>query len=149
MLFPPLLLQAVEPIARKATANEWVARTAELTPVATEVVPEIMEGSLMLASHALLVLGMPLKEVLRRIRTVREARYGLFRGYFHGATDHAESGEDLQPRLHSVVLVKGSAAIGKRPAELGLEPGAISSVRRGGRRNGIRHTHQSALTSGD
>ena len=57
---------------------------------ATEVVPEIMEGSLMLASHALLLLGTPLKQVLRRIRAVREERYGLFRQrFFHGATDRA------------------------------------------------------------
>jgi CPA2 family monovalent cation:H+ antiporter-2 len=101
---------------------------------ATEVVPEIMEGSLMLASHALLLLGMPLKEVLRRIRSVREERYGLFRGYFHGATDHAESDENLQPRLHSVVMVDGAAAIGKRPAFLALDSVSIASIRRGGRR---------------
>ena len=105
-----------------------------LTAGATEVVPEIMEGSLMLASHALLLLGMPLQEVLRRIRSVREERYGLFRGYFHGATDHAESDENLQPRLHSVVMVDGAAAIGKRPAYLSLDGTSISSVRRGGRR---------------
>jgi CPA2 family monovalent cation:H+ antiporter-2 len=101
---------------------------------AAEVVPEIMEGSLMLASHALLLLGMPLKEVLLRIRTVREERYGLFRGYFHGATDHAESDENLHPRLHSVVMVEGAAAIGKRPAFLTLDAVSISSIRRGGHR---------------
>jgi CPA2 family monovalent cation:H+ antiporter-2 len=102
---------------------------------ATEVVPEIMEGSLMLASHALLLLGTPLNQVLRRIRTVREARYGLFRGFFHGATDHAEAEDHLQPRLHSVVLVDGSAAIGERVADLRIDPAVkISSIRRGGLR---------------
>ena len=35
---------------------------------ATEVVPEVLEGSLMLASHSLLVLGVPLNRVLARIR---------------------------------------------------------------------------------
>ena len=102
---------------------------------ATEVVPEIMEGSLMLASHALLLLGTPLNQVLRRIRTVREARYGLFRGFFHGATDHAEDDQHLQPRLHSVVLADGAAAIGKTVADLAVGPAAqISSIRRGGTR---------------
>ena len=102
---------------------------------ATEVVPEMMEGSLMLASHALLLLGTPLNQVLRRIRTVREARYGLFRGFFHGATDHAEGDDTLQPRLHSVVLSDGSAAIGKSLADLLIVPGTqISSIRRGGLR---------------
>ena len=116
---------------------------------ATEVVPEIMEGSLMLASHALLILGMPLKEVLRRIRTVREERYGLFRGYFHGATDHAEPSEDMQPRLHSVVLVDGAAAIGKSVGDLRLETASISSVRRSGRRIDPADPDESALQSGD
>jgi CPA2 family monovalent cation:H+ antiporter-2 len=116
---------------------------------ATEVVPEIMEGSLMLASHALLLLGMPLKEVLRRIRAVREERYGLFRGYFHGATDHAETSEDEQPRLHSVVLVEGAAAIGRRPPELELGSAAISSVRRGGRRIDLAEPEEAALQGGD
>src|SRR6185369_8640585 len=91
---------------------------------ATEVVPEIMEGSLMLASHALLLLGTPLKQVLRRIRAVREERYGLFRGFFHGATDHAghaHDGDDM-PRLHSVVLVEGASAIGDRADALKLPP---------------------------
>ena len=35
---------------------------------ATEVVPEVLEGSLMLASHSLLLLGVPLNRVLKRIR---------------------------------------------------------------------------------
>lgn len=100
---------------------------------ATEVVPEIMEGSLMLASHALLLLGTPLKQVLRRIRTVREERYGLFRGFFHGATDHADS--DDMPRLHSVLLIEGASAIGSRSDELALPPEVkISTIRRGGAR---------------
>jgi CPA2 family monovalent cation:H+ antiporter-2 len=116
---------------------------------AAEVVPEIMEGSLMLASHALLLLGVPLKEVLRRIRTVRETRYGLFRGYFHGATDHIESDEDLQPRLHSVVLVEGSAAAGKQTPEIFLDSDvAISSIRRGGRRLDIDEP-DATLQAGD
>src|SRR5450759_753153 len=57
---------------------------------ASEVVPEIMEGSLMLASHALMLVGVPLNRVLRRIRDTREHRYSMLRGYFHGATDEAE-----------------------------------------------------------
>ena len=53
---------------------------------ATEVVPEVLEGSLMLASHSLLVLGVPLNRVLKRIRAIREERYDLFRGFFRGVT---------------------------------------------------------------
>ncbi len=51
---------------------------------ATEVVPEIIEGSLMLASHALVLLGVPMRHVLRGVQEARDARYSLLRGYFHG-----------------------------------------------------------------
>src|SRR3989441_10294960 len=60
---------------------------------AAEVVPEIFESSLMLASHALVLLGVPLKRVVRRIRDVREHRYSLLRGFFHGGTDEADPDE--------------------------------------------------------
>ena len=54
---------------------------------ATEVVPEAIEGSLMLASHALALVGVPMRRVLRVVQQQRDARYGLLRGYFHGADD--------------------------------------------------------------
>ncbi len=85
---------------------------------ATEVVPEVLEGSLMLASHSLLLLGVPLNRVLKRIRTIREERYGLFRGFFHGATDTADAADNLQPRLHSVVLPARASAVGRTLGEL-------------------------------
>lgn len=34
MLLAPLLIQAAEPLARRLTANDWLARAAELTLVA-------------------------------------------------------------------------------------------------------------------
>ena len=89
---------------------------------ATEVVPEVLEGSLMLASHALMLLGVPLSRVLKRIRDVREQRYGLFRGFFRGASDiSGEQSELVQPRLQSVHLTPGAAAVGKSLGELGLD----------------------------
>ena len=54
---------------------------------ATEVVPEAIEGSLMLAGHALALVGVPMARVIRITRDARDARYGLLRGYFHGADD--------------------------------------------------------------
>ncbi|MDP2879847.1 MAG: monovalent cation:proton antiporter-2 (CPA2) family protein [Sulfuricella sp.] len=89
---------------------------------ATEVVPEVLEGSLMLASHTLMLLGVPLSRVVRRVRQIREARYSLLRGFFHGATDQDdESSEKVQPRLHSVALNEGGAAVGKTLADLDLD----------------------------
>ena len=89
---------------------------------ASEVVPETFESSLMLASHALVLLGVPLRRVVRRIRDVREDRYGLMRGFFHGGTDEAEDFDEAQePRLHSVTLTPGAVAAGRSLGELALE----------------------------
>jgi CPA2 family monovalent cation:H+ antiporter-2 len=88
---------------------------------AAEVVAEVMEGSLMLASSALMLLGVPLTRVLRRIRETREHRYQLFRGFFRGVTDESEDRDEaLQQRLRSVALTQGSGAIGKRLDKLNL-----------------------------
>jgi CPA2 family monovalent cation:H+ antiporter-2 len=74
---------------------------------ATEVVPEAIEGSLMLASHALALVGVPMRKVIRLTRDARDARYGLLRGYFHGADD--DTVEELeQARLQSVTLPKAA-----------------------------------------
>jgi len=109
---------------------------------ATEVVPEVLEGSLMLASHSLLLLGVPLPTVLQRIRSVREERYSLFRGFFHGATDTADAAENLQSRLHSVVLPDRAHALGHTLGELELA-GLVEVT--GVRRRGSRSQRPDAL----
>jgi CPA2 family monovalent cation:H+ antiporter-2 len=98
---------------------------------AAEVVAEIMEGSLMLASTTLMLLGVPLNRVLRRIRDTREHRYSLFRGFFRGITDENADEAD-QPRLHSVTIAPGAKAIGKTLGEIGLESLSVevTAVRR-------------------
>lgn len=100
---------------------------------AAEVVPEVLEGSLMLASHALMLMGIPLSRVLRRIREVREQRYGLFRGFFRGATDeNLEAGESAQPRLLTLMINPTAPSVGKTLGELGLDEFLVEvvSVRR-------------------
>lgn len=102
---------------------------------ATEVVPEILEGSLMLASHSLLLLGVPLNRVLKRIRTIREERYSLFRGFFHGASD-AGAADNLQPRLRTVLVSERAFAVGRTLEEIGLEGRVeVTGVRRRGARS--------------
>ena len=89
---------------------------------AAEVVPETFESSLMLASHALVLLGVPLRRVVRSVQEVRNQRYGLLRGFFHGESDEADSGDEARElRLHSVRLDAGSYAAGKVLRELALE----------------------------
>ena len=112
---------------------------------AAEVVPEILEGSLMLASHAMLELGVPLARVLKRIRQVRTERYHLMRGFFRGITDEPEeNAEHSQPRMHSVVVGDGAYANGKLLEELMLERLGVEVTAI--RRHGIRGLRPSADT---
>ncbi len=79
---------------------------------ATEVVPEALEGSLMLASHALALVGVPMRRVIRMVQDQRDARYNLLRGFFHGADD--SSVDELQhERLVTVTLAPGAHAVGR------------------------------------
>jgi monovalent cation:H+ antiporter-2, CPA2 family len=89
---------------------------------AAEVVPEVLEGSLMLASHALVLLGVPLSRVVKRIRQFRGERYQLFRGFFHGLSDYdLDARDEDQLRLHSVPLPVGAYACSMRLLDLKLE----------------------------
>lgn len=103
---------------------------------ATEVVPESLEGSLMLASHALVMLGVPLRRVVHRVQEARDERYASLRGYFHGASDE-DDGDGMNVRLQSVTLDEGAYAVGRTLAELDLmaQCGAeVAMVRRGKQR---------------
>jgi CPA2 family monovalent cation:H+ antiporter-2 len=118
---------------------------------AAEVVPEVLEGSLMLASHALMLLGVPLNRVVKRIRIFREARYKLFRGFFHGISDVAQEALDKhQPRMHSVLLSASAYAVGKRSIDIGLESHnvEIKSIRRPNS-NGLEPTLDMVFADGD
>ena len=94
---------------------------------ATEVVPEAIEGSLMLASHALALVGVPMRRVLHVVQEQRDARYGLLRGYFHGADD--DTADELQhARLHSVTLPAGSASLSRTLGDQALPERGVSVV---------------------
>jgi len=75
---------------------------------ATEIVPEAMEGSLVLASHALALAGVPMRRVVQQ---QREARYGLLRGYFRGA--EGETSEDALQEERLVTLTAPERLAGR------------------------------------
>ncbi len=106
---------------------------------AAEIVAEVVEGSLMLATQTMLLLGVPLNKVLSRLRQVRGERYELMRGFFPGVTDMDDSQYDAQqPRMQSISLDSGAAAIGQSIAslrfdEIGIRLSAL-------RRKGVRET---------
>ncbi|WGK89029.1 cation:proton antiporter [Pseudomonas migulae] len=54
---------------------------------ASEVVPELLESSLMLASHALIMLGIPAHQVQERADQIRHDRYRLLHDFYPGADD--------------------------------------------------------------
>jgi CPA2 family monovalent cation:H+ antiporter-2 len=56
---------------------------------ATEVVPETIEGSLMLATHALVLVGVPMKRVIRMVQEQRSHRYELLRDFDAGEEEQA------------------------------------------------------------
>jgi len=114
---------------------------------AAEVVPELMEGSLMLASHALVMLGVPLRRVVHRVQAAREERYASLRGYFHGMSDVDEEA-DMQ-RLHSVTLSGSAPCVGRTLGSLDMEASGaeVASIRRG--KGGVEVTPETTLQAGD
>lgn len=97
---------------------------------ATEVVAEVMEASVMLASQTLMLAGVPLNRVLREMREMREQRYELFRGFFHGITDDDDGDA---PRLQALQLPPVARAVGRTLGNCGLDGSGvvIKAVRRG------------------
>lgn len=118
---------------------------------ATEVVAEIMEGSLMLAFHALMFVDVSTGRILRRIREIREQRYRLLRGFYYGVTDETEDGnEELFPRLLTITIIPGAAAINKTLGDIDLESLAVevTAVRRRNIR-GLLPTSETRLEADD
>ncbi|MGC2458715.1 MAG: monovalent cation:proton antiporter-2 (CPA2) family protein [Gallionellaceae bacterium] len=105
-----------------------VVRTADDTDIealkqagAAEVVAEVLEGSVMLASQALLLSGVPLNRVIRRLQENRARRYSVFSGFFRVPVDtSAEEMENTQPRFQNVLLGERDAAVGKILGEMNL-----------------------------
>jgi len=100
---------------------------------AAEVVPESLEASMMLASHALVLIGVPINRVLKRVREMRSGRYQLLRGFFHGQSDREEDVHESEAvRLHSVTMAPGASAIGRALGDIGCAGlgVTVSSVRR-------------------
>ncbi|MDQ8021641.1 MAG: cation:proton antiporter [Moraxellaceae bacterium] len=144
-------VQAIRPevpiVARAAGESEMEQL---LDSGATEVVPEMLEASIMLASHTLALSGVPLSRVIRRMRDIRAQRYGLMRGFFHGTSESADRPEAQQERLQSISLTPGAWAIGLTLGDLNLEGLGVkvSALRR----RGIRATEpgpETRLAAGD
>lgn len=117
---------------------------------AAEVVPEMLETSIMLATHTLTLIGTPVARVIRRMRQIRTQRYSLMRGFFLGATDIDEGPDAQEERLHSVSLPVGAFAVSRRIGDLGFETSGarVAAVRRRGVRS-LDPDHDMCFEAGD
>jgi CPA2 family monovalent cation:H+ antiporter-2 len=103
---------------------------------ATEVVPETLEASLMLASHVLLLLDVPVSRVVKTVGDIRNNRYSMLRRLFRRDDSRmvGEDGDMGGEELHTVVLPPGAYCVGKSLADLKLEGDevTITAIRRDG-----------------
>jgi len=130
------------PVVVRTTDDSHIAALKEAG--AAEVVAEVTEGSIMLASQALLHSGVPLNRVIRRIQETRARRYSMFSGYFRVAPDTGgDASERAQPRFRSVLLAGRDDAVGKTldEANLAALQVEVNAVR--------RHNVQGSEPAGD
>jgi monovalent cation:H+ antiporter-2, CPA2 family len=103
---------------------------------ATEVIPETLESSLMLASHLLHVLHVPMSHILRKIQEVRTHRYSLLRSVFRGQDAvPIDPSHAFREQLHTVTLEKGANGVTRTLAEMDLK--ALGVVVTALRREGV------------
>lgn len=118
---------------------------------ATEVVPETLEAGLMLSSHLLLLLDVPVSRVIKQVQAIRDTRYQLLREYFHGEEPSSEdSSEAFRERLQTVTLVEDAFAVGKALGQLNLDATGVlvTAIRRYGIR-GDDPSPDTELQAGD
>ena len=102
---------------------------------ATEVIPETLESSLMVAAHLLQLLGVPMRKILRDIQEVRAHRYSLLRSVFRGQDAlPIEPSHAFREQLYTVVLDPGAYAINRSLEELNLKSHkvVVTALRREG-----------------
>jgi CPA2 family monovalent cation:H+ antiporter-2 len=102
---------------------------------ATEVVPETFEASLMLVSHTLLLLRVPMSKVVRTLGDIRGHRYSILRNIFRRGNALAiDETHSYREELRSVVLPPGAWGVGRALAEVRAAGAEVSfaAVRRSG-----------------
>src|SRR5580692_7650456 len=86
---------------------------------ATEVVPETFEASLMLVSHLLLLMKLPVGRVIRTVNDIRSHRYSMLRQYFRAVgAEQLDDSHAFREELHSVILPPHAWAVGRTITDL-------------------------------
>lgn len=102
---------------------------------ATEVVPETLEASLMLVSHLLLLLDVPVSRVVKTVGDIRNHRYSMLRRVFRvDDPRRLDQIHEFREQLHTVVLPPRAFGVGKTLSDLNLDESevAVTAIRRDG-----------------
>ncbi|MBY5990675.1 cation:proton antiporter [Ferrimonas balearica] len=86
---------------------------------ADQVIPESLEGSLMLVSQVLYQSGVPLPVILKRLERERRRHYRTLHGFFSGEAGGSE-------QLHGVTLPEGAWAVGRSLSKVSLSHWQVS-----------------------
>ena len=101
---------------------------------ANEVVPESLEGSLMLVSQVLSLTGVPFSRIIRRVQNERKNHYNHLHGFFQGEqTDMGPEAIDRIEFAHAILISENSFCCGKAINTINLadEGVCIVSLKRG------------------
>jgi CPA2 family monovalent cation:H+ antiporter-2 len=139
---PPVSLRILRAVRSLRADVPVLVRTQDDTRLeelqsagATEVVPETFEASLMLLSHLLLLLKVPVSRVVRTVDDIRSHRYSMLRQFFPAErAEVLDESHAFREELHSVILPPHAWAVGRRIADLAARgsTAAVSAVRRDG-----------------
>ena len=81
---------------------------------ATDVVPETFEASLMLVSHVLMLLHVPVSKVIRTMGDIRNSRYAVLRNIVRrGDARPLDETHEHREEIKSVVVPPGAWAVGR------------------------------------
>lgn len=155
---PDKAAQVISATRQIATTTEVMVRTKRdyhleslYKAGATQVVPELQEGSLMLISQVLHYAGVPMSRILKRVRAERKGRYDHLHGFYPGETTEITYGtEDKLEFIHAVVLNSNATSLGMRLDELNLQRMRVKV--KGLRRDGTEVTNpdgDACLQQGD
>lgn len=101
---------------------------------ANEVVPESLEGSLMLVSQVLSLTGVPFSRIMRRVQKERKNHYNHLHGFFQG--EHTNMSPEAIDRIefaHAILINDDSFGCGKSIESLNLDKRKVKviALRRG------------------
>lgn len=97
---------------------------------ATEVVPEVLEGSLMLVAQVLFLSGIPRRRILQSLGRERKEKYQNLHGFYYGEESEFSDRRRVVEQLHAVVLTEDSEIVSSNVKQLPLSKVIIKSLHR-------------------